>query len=389
MHPAFEADLILPPMLKPKRSMGRNEPCWCGSQKKWKNCHRDRHFQKKEPIGKLQHEMHKGWCKKECLHPEASSATCGSNDNKAHTVQEAGVRLVIAENGHVLSIKKGIKNKVKNEGKLIPGKLGISMASTFKGFCSTHDNKLFEPIEQKPYVLNEKTVFLLSFRAIAYEFYQKRRALENLEIHGLADKGENFETQKIIQNRTHAHKCGLLLGMKDLVQWKLEYDSMFIAQDFMSMRYYAVEFDAVLPFVCCGVFIPEVGFDGKQLQMITCVDKELEHVCVNISAMKNKTFVAFGWNGKKNGPSQQFVESFAAIPSKEKANALLHLAVEQLENTYFKPSWWNNLGDSKQLILVRRMQNGLKPNSVLPLNTYLSLSHILSSLSVSNELGLI
>jgi len=45
------------PELQPKDTMGRNEPCWCGSKIKWKKCHRDRHLQKSEPIGLLQNKI--------------------------------------------------------------------------------------------------------------------------------------------------------------------------------------------------------------------------------------------------------------------------------------------------------------------------------------------
>ena len=41
--------------------------------------------------------------------------------------------------------------KLKNEGKIVPGPVGIGSASTFMGFCSVHDNSLFEPIENNSF----------------------------------------------------------------------------------------------------------------------------------------------------------------------------------------------------------------------------------------------
>ena len=36
--------------LGPKETMGRNEPCWCRSGRKWKHCHRERSRQKRPNI---------------------------------------------------------------------------------------------------------------------------------------------------------------------------------------------------------------------------------------------------------------------------------------------------------------------------------------------------
>ncbi|WP_443134840.1 SEC-C metal-binding domain-containing protein, partial [Idiomarina sp. A28L] len=56
--------------------MERNEPCWCGSGKKWKVCHRDRHKQEVVPPGKITHEISVAQQRGLCLHPDAGVATC-------------------------------------------------------------------------------------------------------------------------------------------------------------------------------------------------------------------------------------------------------------------------------------------------------------------------
>lgn len=387
MHPSLKAEFTPPPSLEPKLVMGRNEPCWCGSKKKWKHCHRDRHLQKEEPIGKLINQLLKARHKGYCLHPEASSSECSSKIIKAHTVQKGGGLGEIAENGHVISGKKAFEKIFKNDGSIIPEPVGIGTASTFMGFCGKHDNKLFEPIEQQSFVLNEKAAFLLSFRALSYEYLMKQNALETIEIQRAMDKGKDFETQKAIQHHLHIHKAGLLRGMRDIEQWKSTYDAKFLAGDFSSIPHYALGFDGVLPLVCCGGFHPEVDLNGEKLQIITRGNAEMEHVCLNVSAMGNKTFAAFGWNGANGGPAQQFAESFSEIPTLEKANALLHVAVEQLENTYFKPSWWQGISESDRAHLVKRMQNGIGFNSLRPENTYKNLRKIMGEVPVSNEVG--
>ena len=69
--------------------------------------------------------------------------------------------------------------------------------------------------------------------------------------------------------------------------------------EFSSMPHYAIEFDDILPFVCCGGFLPEVDLKGERLQIITRGNSEMEIIFLNVSVMRNKTFAVFGWNNTR------------------------------------------------------------------------------------------
>ena len=215
----------------------------------------------------------------------------------------------------------------------------------------------------------------------------KQDALKSIEIKREMDKGKDFEKQKFIQNLLHIEKEGLHIGMKYLEQWKNEYDIKYRTGDFSSMPHYALEFDGILPFVCCGGFLPEVDLKGERLQIITRGNSGVEIICLNVSVMGNKTFAVFGWNGTESGPAQKFAESFSKIPEPEKANTLLHVAIEQLENTYFRPSWWKSLSDFYRAHLMQRVQNGTGLNPQRSVNTYKNLHKILKKVPVSNEIA--
>lgn len=183
VHPSLEEQFELPVQLQPVRAMRVNDQCWCLSGKKWKRCHRNRDKQSPVPIGELfarqRAENDKGFC----VHPEASDSACSQNVIRAHTVQRRGGLAAIAERGHVVSAKKGFEDMARNEGEIIPRKLGVKAASTFMGFCSYHDNQMFEPIENNPISLSIESAFLLSFRAISYEFIAKAAAIRIHELH--------------------------------------------------------------------------------------------------------------------------------------------------------------------------------------------------------------
>lgn len=389
MHPSLNAEFDPPPPLIPKEVMGRNELCWCGSRKKWKKCHRDRHLQQEVPIGKLMKEMYQSQIQGTCLHPEASKESCSNRVIKAHTIQRAGGLSAIAEEGHVISPKKGFENIFKNNGEITPAPIGIGNASTFMGFCSYHDNALFEPIENSAFTLNHEAAFLLAFRALAYEYLTKMNSIKTIEIQRDLDKGKDFQRQVDIQNYLHAHLAGTTRGMKDLEGWKAKYDKIFLIKNFESMPHYAVEFDGKLPFVCSGGFHPEVDFEGNKLQILSRGDLEFEHVCVNVSVVGEKTFLVFGWQGSNDGPAWQFAKSYRSLKNTEKANAALILAVEQLENSYFNPTWWGNLSDANRGHLIHRMKSGIGFNSIRSESTFQHLIKIISGIYIINEIGTI
>ena len=167
-----------------------------------------------------------------CSHPEASSETCAEKIVGAHTIQKRGGIAAIAEDGHVISTKKGFERLIRNEGEVIPDKVGVNKASTFMGFCSTHDNSLFEIIENEEFSGSPEQSFLFAFRAICYELYNKRQAVVFNDALRLADSGRPFDFQRQFQQQIVDFQYGTKKGLKDLESWKKAYDNVFIEKRF-------------------------------------------------------------------------------------------------------------------------------------------------------------
>lgn len=273
-------------------------------------------------------------------------------------MQRKGGLAAIAENGHVISPKLGFQDIVKNDGTIIPRLHGIKDASTFMGFCADHDDQLFSPIEKPPIVLDKQAAFLLSFRAICYEKLMKEAALRAIEIQREADKGDPFEIQCVKQQYLHAYREGINRGIKDLDGWKDKYNAAFLSGKYNPFSFYGVVFSSPLPIVACGAFHPEYDFSGNHLQIITRGKSEFEHLSFNLTVVGGKSVAVLGWTGAHQGPAECFVESFRSLPKYVMANAAFHIACEYLENTYFRPSWWEAQTNSVREHLVRRFQSG-------------------------------
>lgn len=355
-HSSLDAPFLMPPPLAPKERMPVNDRCWCGSGIKWKKCHRDREKQEQIPYGKSLDDLLQTMTKGYCLHPDASKAACGAKIIKAHTVQRNGGLADIAENGHVISFKRGFEDIYKNQGKIVPREIGVRHASTFMGFCSTHDDALFAPVEKAPISIDAKSAFLLSYRAVCYEYFQKEVALRCGDLYREMDRGHPFPMQVTMQQFSHMHLEGVKRGVAEMKACKAAYDQMYHSGDLTGFSFYAARFSTAFPVVACGGFMPEYDVTSKPLQKISRGTAPLETVFVNLTVVGGKSLLVFGHLHSSDGPAAQFVQSFAGRPKDVMANTAFHLPIEYMENTYLRPSWWNGRSDAEKDHIIHRVR---------------------------------
>ena len=63
---------------------------------------------------------------------------------------------------------------------------------------------------------------------------------------------------------------------------------------------------------------------------------------VNLTVLNERSVLFLGWIGS-GGPAEAFAASYPRLPRAEKANTTVGFAIEYIENTYCRPSWWNGL----------------------------------------------
>lgn len=355
-HPSLDAPFQMPPPLKPKERMPVNDPCWCGSGIKWKKCHRDREKQQPIPVGKSMDHLHQTMTKGYCLHPDASKADCGAKIIKAHTVQRNGGLADIAENGHVVSFKRGFEDIYKNQGKIVPREIGVRHASTFMGFCSTHDDALFAPVEKAAINIDGESAFLLSYRAVCYEYFQKDVALRCGDIYREMNRGKPFPMQVTMQEFSHAYMEGVRRGSDEMKTCKAAYDRMYRSGDLTGFSFYAALFSTAFPLVACGGFMPEYDVASKPLQKISHGTAPLETVFANLTVVGGKSLLVLGHLESSSGPASQFVQSFAGLPKVFMANTAFHMPIEYMENTYLRPSWWHERSGAEKDHIIHRVR---------------------------------
>ena len=149
---------------------GRNEKCYCKSGKKYKKCCIDKDSnESKKPIQIQIQDAMKNANIKECLYLDKSN--CSDKIIKAHSLQNNKILNKLSENGLVL-MRSVEMSETSFEIQMKP--MSRSKATTFTGFCSFHDNQVFEPIEKFKYEPNNlEQNALFAYRALAKEWHAK------------------------------------------------------------------------------------------------------------------------------------------------------------------------------------------------------------------------
>ncbi|WP_439813985.1 SEC-C metal-binding domain-containing protein [Zavarzinia sp. CC-PAN008] len=347
-------------LLNPRRLMGINDYCWCKSGKKWKSCHMNRENEKRVNFPKLYFQHESQFRRGYCAHPLSGPKSCSGPAISSHTIQKNGGIRAIAENGHVLSCKPQ-SSPFKEQSPLERSieKIGVGRASTFPGFCSKHDNETFRYIEGDSFVADKRSMFLLSYRSLCYELYQKKVQLAFIPIHKIADKGMSFEVQEHIQQEVAAYEASINIGLAELQHYKNQADEILMKNRFDDIYGVYLEFSDILPVVASGASQVEYDFQGTMLQSLGYDDKILDHIILNITSFSGRSIAFLGWIGAQCSASRQFCDSFLSIDTTRVPDQLLRFSFDYFENTYIKESWWKALPPTPQKVLSWHRTSGI------------------------------
>lgn len=336
------------------KKIGRNAPCWCGSGLKYKKCHLNR--DREEPVKhyEINKRLRNIFNPKFCLHPDASSYTCGKIV-KAHTIQRRGGLNRIARNGHVYTFLLGSKQGKDRDVIANPELIGINEASTMTGFCEFHDNKTFEPIESHSFTSNQHHTFLLAYRAICREYYENASTSDMIALFRTLDKGMSISEQKRLQQTLDTFKTGFENGFKEMQRYKIAYDLALQRSDFSEVRYFVVRFDCIPDVLCSGAMHPQIDFQGTLLQDLRTYGTLPDHLSFSLLTTSGGGAAVFSWLGE-NRASEKFVKSLASLSNDLLPHAIIRFTFEHFENIYASPNWWEGLAEpAKQSLLFKQM----------------------------------
>jgi len=288
-------------------------------------------------------------------------ADCSGLIVRAHTVQKSGSLAKIAEKGHVYAFVPTLENLIKNDGVLHAQLVGINGASTFTGFCSTHDTKLFGPLELQNFSGSQEQCFLLAYRAYAREIYTKRAAAASAKDHTQLDRGRPIFDQMQIQAFASAYNEGLNAALKDIAYHQPRFEKPLMSGDYSQVRAYIVTFDSPPPVMCSGSFGPEQDFDGHKLQDIGDLSTPPKLISATSFFGGQYGHFVLVWLPEDDPVCVPFVKSLASISDMDLSSALIRFMFEFIENVHINPGWWDALSQEHRTALATRMVASANP----------------------------
>lgn len=220
--------------------IGRNDPCWCGSGKKFKKCHLNRQEQEMIKPWEAIQNLGKAFGAKYCSVPDNMQIECRGNIVRAHSVSKSLNLKKIERNGHVYAFIPSFENLTKNNGVLQPELYGINKASTFTGFCAHHDNIIFSPLEDAEFIGSKEQCFLLAYRAHARKYFTKTSSANLVDFMKQADRGRSHPEQMDIQNMAFHHSLGVDAGVRDVTIYKKKLENILNLKDFNKVNAFII-----------------------------------------------------------------------------------------------------------------------------------------------------
>jgi SEC-C motif len=343
--------------------LGRNDPCWCNSGKKYKKCHLDRDKMPAMPRQEALTGFRGSFNKKYCLHPEASTATCRGGIVKAHTIQRNGGLSKIAEKGHILQFELDFSTPPSEDPTFFTPKLiGLNKASTFTGFCNLHDTKTFEPIEKHPFRPTQEHTFLLNlgYRALCRELFTKKAAFENIPLMKELDRGWTMPEQIGYQLFVKRYADAVKVGLRDIDHHKAIYDKVLLSGDFSDSNFYVIFFDRTPDIMCSAGKFPTHDYHGNVLQDLQQADEIMDSISFSLIATDNGGAAVFSWIGSSS-PCEKFIISLDSLTDDNIASAIVRYSFEFFENVFFSPSWWSSLEEKVKIKLQSRRALAIEP----------------------------
>ena len=293
-----------------------------------------------------------------CLHYQAN-ARC-DEIIKAHSIQKNRVLSKIAnKNKEIYALSKNMSDSKKNDGNLSFRKYPISKFSIFRGFCGTHDNQLFEPIDNLYFQSeNKQHIFLYAYRSLAKELFDKENSLY-LKREMLKDMKDNIGLFNSMSNDI----SGIENACNSLNIHKKIYDNVLENETYDDMRY--VTFNSTDKFFMAfsNILYPEYDFNGNLLQDLSDTTKTFDLITFYLAPTETGWSFVFSWHKSSDNSCLAFIQSLKLKIQEGSilGDLLFKFILLNSENFAFSPIWWESLSQDKRKEISQSITNMMQP----------------------------
>ena len=285
---------------------------------------------------------------KKCLYFD--NTECSNVIIKSHTIQKKRSLQFIAENGQVLGFSKNY-NVDEYSSPIVLSRIGINEASTFYGFCKTHDNKLFHPIDDFEFVPTDEQVYLLTYRTFIRELYAKMADVDSYStMDEFLGKVENLS--ETFRDNVESHYMGAAWGKQDDLHFASIMFNHIKANDYSGIKYVMLEIDTIPEVMISGLVTPEFDYENNRIQNLS-LDPYQKNFALNVFSDGKKGIILFSW--LDDFDVEPFIESL--FKQDDYLNKIIEIGFTFLNNIYFNETWYNSLSVIKKLRIDKMMHN--------------------------------
>jgi len=266
---------------------------------------------------------------------------CKNPAIEAHSIQKERILSKLSVNGEVVVFEH--KDKVFTHVQK-----GKRKATTFTGFCSEHDNCVFQEIERNDYKegnLKQETLF--AYRALVTEYHAKKSAISFFtallfDIHSVNGVDLNKEYLQLAL-------AGEQLGSKDIERCLDFFRIMFESENFSELITKKIILDDECGLAISSAITFPFDFEGNQLDHLTIeLEKPSLPLLVSIFPQRGKTFILMSF--LKEGESMYYFldDQLFKKDQKTKKKLLSNLILKNCSNIVFSPKIWDKLSRRKK-----------------------------------------
>lgn len=287
-----------------------------------------------DPLFRLRIESAKiwneGWGR--CLEPHW---TCAEPPIKAHSIQNARILDRIARNGYVAMLSPSYhpKKPPLPEFRLV----GRNKATTFEGFCATHDRQIFQRIDDEPIgTTDAEQLFLLAYRAVTRELHTTM---------AIAYKAQCSYKEAVklgLSPGDRPCKRGMFAVERMAIAWDTYRYRLSFDEDLLTNRYDGVHHRTV------EIHCAQPTLAVSSLFSVDALNSGEDCLLMSLSVLpveETRAFAAFSWRSNEDGPAKAWLDD--QLPShladSEVRRRVSRLVLANCENIVLSPELVDSL----------------------------------------------
>ena len=286
---------------------------------------------------------------------------CSGNIINAHSLSKMATLGNIAENHHVTSYGKNINNLFFKD-KFQFDKISMRSASTFTGFCGTHDRDLFERLDKHDFDGSPDQTTILALRTTCREIYAKENAVSLFQNFGNLDAGQDIARQAILQQLRAAMHQGNAAGLKDLSVYKKEFEKITISIDPGRVRYINLSFKTQPILASTGVFTSTQDINLQKIQYLGNINKQSELMAFSVLPMPAETVISIAWLDGLDGSVKSLLSSLFSHDFN--FGTMVWLVLVYIENTFFRTSFIKSLKTKDRILVEHAAHFGMSHEEI-------------------------